>query len=261
MPRFAANLSMMFTEIPFLDRFARARENGFEAVEFLFPYDHKPAELRRRIDEAGLSVALFNMPPGDWGGGERGLASLPGRQAEFADGIGRALEYADALGCPLLHCMAGIPPIEVPLLPASSLYATNGFRACEQAHRAGVKVVIEPINHRDMPRYHLNTAEQAADIIAAIGPDRLGLQYDIYHTQITEGDIVTRMQRLLPVIAHMQVADTPGRHEPGTGEIAWDFVFREIDRSGFAGWIGLEYRPLADTVAGLGWRERFGVAP
>jgi hydroxypyruvate isomerase len=257
MPRFAANLSMMFNEVPFLERFALARRHGFEAVEFLFPYEHPATELRRRIDDAGLTVALFNMPPGDWQAGERGLATLPGRQAEFADGVTRALDYAAALGCTLLHCMAGIPAPDVAALTAASLYAANLAGACERAHAAGVKVVIEPINHRDMPRYHLNTAEQAADIIAAIGADRLGLQFDIYHTQVTQGDIVSRMRRLLPVIAHMQAADVPGRHEPGTGEIGWDFVFGEIDAAGYRGWVGLEYRPAGETVAGLGWRQRF----
>jgi hydroxypyruvate isomerase len=257
MPRFAANLSMMFTEVPFLDRFGAAAKAGFKAVEFLFPYEHPAAEIRRRLDDGGLQVVLFNMPPGNWAAGERGIAALPGRAAEFSDGVLRALEYADALGCKLLHAMAGIPPEGTQPLTAASLFAVNLAHACDKAHAAGVKVVIEPINHRDMPRYHLNTAEQAAAIIAAIGPDRLGLQYDIYHTQITQGDITRRIEGLLPLIAHMQAADVPGRNEPGTGEIGWQYVFDRIDALGYAGWIGLEYRPAGETVAGLDWRERY----
>ncbi len=261
MPRFAANLSMMFNEMPFLDRFGAAARAGFKAVEFLFPYEHPAAEIRQRLDDHGLQVVLFNMPPGNWAAGERGIASLPGRQSEFSEGVVRALDYADALGCKLLHAMAGIPPDGTHPLTAASVFAANLAVACEQAHAAGKKVVIEPINHRDIPRYHLNTAEQGADIIAAIGPDRLGLQYDIYHTQITQGDVSRRMEALLPLIAHMQIADVPGRNEPGTGEIAWDYVFRRIDALGYTGWIGLEYRPAGETVAGLGWRERFRSVP
>ncbi len=257
MPRLAANLSMMFNEAPFLDRFAAAAAAGFSGVEFLFPYDHPQAELRRRLDGSGLELALFNMPPGDWAAGERGLAALPGRQQEFRDGVLRALDYATALGCRQVHCMAGIPPAGTSALTAASLYAANLAWACEQAHQAQIKVVIEPINQRDMPGFHLATTGQAASVIEAIGRDRLGLQFDIYHCQVTEGDITRRMEALLPLIAHMQVADVPGRNEPGTGEIAWEFVFRRIDALGYQGWIGCEYRPAGETVAGLGWRDRF----
>jgi hydroxypyruvate isomerase len=259
MPRLAANLSMMFNELDFLDRFAAARKAGFEAVEFLFPYEYPAAELRRRLDDNGLTQALFNMPPGDWQKGERGIAALPGRQSEFRDSVKQALDYAGALDCKLIHCMAGLVPAEVSAVTAASVYAANLAWAAEQAHPAGVKPVIEPINHRDMPGYFLNTQGQGAAIVAAIGADRVGLQFDVYHCQTTEGDVTKRMEKYLPVIAHMQIADVPARNEPGTGEIGWPFVFRRMDELGYTGWVGCEYRPAGETVAGLAWRQHFGV--
>ncbi len=259
MPRLAANLSMMFNELPFLDRFAAARAAGFEAVEFLFPYEFPAAEIRKRLDDNGLTLALFNMLPGDWGKGERGTASLPGRVAEFREGVGTALEYAGALGARLVHCMAGIVPAEVPQPTAAALYATNLAWAAERMSAAGVRIAIEPINHRDMPGFFLNTQAQGAAIVEAIGVDRVGLQFDVYHCQITEGDITKRMERFMPLIAHMQIADAPARNEPGTGEIGWSYVFRRIDELGYRGWVGCEYRPAAGTVEGLGWRKQFGV--
>jgi hydroxypyruvate isomerase len=259
MPRFAANLSMMFNELPFMDRFAAAAKAGFKGVEFLFPYEYPAAEIRKRLNDNGLALALFNMPPGDWSKGERGLASLPGRQGEFRDGVKQALDYAGALGGKLVHCMAGIVPSGVPQVTAASLYAANLAWAAEHAMAAGVKLVIEPINHRDMPGYFLNTQAQGAAVVEAIGRDRLGLQFDVYHVQTTEGDITKRMEQYMPVIAHMQIADVPARNEPGTGEIGWAFVFRRIDELGYRGWVGCEYRPAAETLAGLGWRDRFVV--
>jgi hydroxypyruvate isomerase len=259
MPRFAANLSMMFNELDFLDRFAAARKAGFEAVEFLFPYDHSPSELRQRLDDNGLIQVLFNMPPGDWQKGERGIACLPGRQAQFRDAVKQALDYAAALDCKLLHCMAGIAPSGVSPVTAAAVYAANLAWAAEHAHAAGVKPVIEAINHRDMPGYFLNTQAQGAAVVQAIGPDRLGLQFDVYHCQTTEGDVTKRMETHLPLIAHMQIADVPARNEPGTGEIGWEFVFRRMDELGYAGWVGCEYRPAAGTEAGLAWRLRLGV--
>ena len=258
MPRLAANLSMMFNEVPFLDRFAAAAKAGFEAVEFLFPYEHPAAELRGRLADAGLKQALFNAPPGDWAKGERGLASLPGRQGEFREGVKKALEYAGTLDCPLVHVMAGIPT-GVPPVTAAALYAANLAWAGEQALAAGKRIAIEPINHRDMPGFHLNTVEQGAAIVEALGRDRLGLQFDIYHCQITQGDIAKRLEALMPVVAHIQIADVPARNEPGTGEIGWPFVFRRMDELGYTGWVGLEYRPAGETVAGLIWRQDFGV--
>jgi hydroxypyruvate isomerase len=258
-PRFAANLSMMFNEHPFLDRFDAAAKAGFTAVEFLFPFDYPAVELKRRLDANGLTQVLFNMPPGDWSKGERGLSALPGRQSEFKEGVKRALDYAATLECRRVHCMAGIVPPEVPFATAAAVYAANLSWAAEQARPAGVKLVIEPINHRDMPGYFLNTQAQGAAIVEAIGRDRLGLQFDVYHVQVTEGDITKRMEQFMPVIEHMQVADVPARNEPGTGEIGWEFVFRRIDELGYMGWVGCEYRPAGDTVAGLGWRQKFGV--
>jgi hydroxypyruvate isomerase len=259
MPRLAANLSMMFNEVPFLDRFAAARAAGFDAVEFLFPYDFPASEIRKRLDDHGLTQALFNMPPGDWAKGERGTASLPGRQQEFRQALGQALEYAHALNCKLVHCMSGIPAASVAPGTAAALYAANLAWAAEQAAPAGVKLCIEPINHRDMPGYFLNTQAQGAAVVEAIGRDRIGLQFDLYHCQITEGDITKRMETYLPIIAHMQIADVPARNEPGTGEIGWDFVFRRMDALGYHGYVGCEYRPAAGTVEGLAWRRRFGV--
>ena len=236
-----------------------AAKAGFSGVEFLFPYDHPAAELKRRLDANGLTQALFNMPPGDWTGGDRGLASLPGRQAQFRDGVKLALDYATAISCKLVHCMAGIVPADVSLTTAASIYAANLAWASEQALAAGVKLAIEPINHRDMPGYFLNTEAQGAAIVEAIGRDRIGLQFDVYHCQTTEGDITKRMELHLPVIVHMQIADVPARNEPGTGEIGWPFVFRRMDELGYTGWVGCEYRPAGKTVAGLTWRQKFAV--
>jgi hydroxypyruvate isomerase len=258
MPRLAANLSMMFNEAPFLDRFALAASAGFKAVEFLFPYDFPAAELKKRLDDNGLTQVLFNMPPGDWAAGERGLASLPGRQAEFRSGVSQALDYAGQLGCALVHAMAGIPAGVHPAT-AAGVYAANLAWAAERASAHGVKVIIEPINHRDMPGFHLNTMAQGAAIVDAIGRDRLGLQFDVYHCQVTEGDITKRMEQYMPVIAHMQIADVPARNEPGTGEIGWPFVFRRMDELGYQGFVGCEYRPKGDTVSGLTWRATYGV--
>ena len=259
MLKLAANLSMMFNETHFLDRFALAAQSGFKAVEFLFPYDFAASELRARLDDNGLTQALFNMPPGDWAAGERGIASLPGREQEFRDGVKKALDYATALNCRLVHVMAGIPPAGTHPVTAASRYAANIAWAAELAQEAGVKLVLEPINHRDMPGFHLNTMGQAAAVIAAIGADKVGLQFDIYHCQVTEGDITKRFEALLPIISHVQIADVPARHEPGTGEIAWGFVFRRMVELGYDGYVGCEYRPKGETIAGLTWRAQFGV--
>jgi hydroxypyruvate isomerase len=257
MPRFAANLSMMFTEVPFLDRFALAAESGFKAVEFLFPYEHPAAEIATRLKDNGLDLVLFNAPPGDWARGERGMAALPDRRAEFRDAIAKALEYAVALSCPRLHVMAGLAPAGMAHDTLTATYAANLDWAAEQAGKAGVKPVIEPINHRDIPGFFLNTTDQAAAVIEALGPARIGMQFDLYHCQITEGDIVKRVEKHLPLIAHMQVADNPGRNEPGTGEVNWPFVFARIDALGFRGWIGCEYRPAGETKAGLSWFQPY----
>ena len=253
MPRFCANLTMMFNEHAFLDRFAAASKAGFTAVEFLFPYDHPAADIRARLDDHGLEQVLFNMPPGDWGMGERGLACLPGRTAEFRAGVERALDYAAVLGTKRLHCMAGLVPAGTAQGTAASLYAANLAWACEQAKEAGVLVVIEPINHRDMPGFFLNTTDQGAAVVEAIGRDRLALLFDIYHCQVTEGDVTSRMAKLLPLIGHIQIADVPARNEPGTGELNWSYIFGRMDAVGYDGWVGCEYRPANETVSGLGW--------
>jgi hydroxypyruvate isomerase len=253
MPKFAANLSMMFTELPFLDRFAAARAAGFEGVEFLFPYEFPAAEIAKRLQDNGLQNVLFNAPPGDWAAGERGIAALPDRRAEFREGLKKALDYAAALSCPRLHVMAGLAPAGAPRDRLLACYAANLDLAAEECAKLGVKPVIEPINHRDIPGFFLNTTKEAVAIIEGLGAGRVGLQFDLYHCQITEGDVTRKAAELLPHIAHMQVADTPGRNEPGTGEVNWPFVFDAIDASGFRGWIGCEYRPKGETLAGLGW--------
>jgi len=253
MPRFAANLSMMFNEVPFLDRFALAAKAGFKGVEFLFPYEHPAAEIAQRLKDNGLQQVLFNAPAGDFAKGERGMAAIPGKQAAFRESIKLALEYATTLACPRLHIMAGLKPEGVAHDTLTAVYGANLAYAAEECAKVGVKPIIEPINHRDIPGFFLNTTDQAAAIIAAVGPEKLGMQFDLYHCQITEGDVVKRVEKHLPLIAHMQVADTPGRHEPGTGEVNWPFVFKTIDALGFRGWIGCEYRPAGETLAGLSW--------
>ena len=257
MPRLCANLSMMFNEVPFLDRFEAAARAGFKGVEYLFPYDHPAADIRERLQANGLTQVLFNAAPGDWAGGERGLASLPPRQAEFRGSIGTALDYAGVLGNTLLHVMAGIPPAGLRPGLAAATYAANIAWAAEQAAARGVLIVLEPINQRDMPGFFLRTQEEGAAYVEAFGRDRVGLQFDVYHCQVAQGDVTKRMASLMPAIAHMQVADVPARNEPGTGEIGWPFVFAEMERLGYDGWVGCEYRPAGDTVQGLAWRERF----
>jgi hydroxypyruvate isomerase len=244
---------MMFNEVPFLDRFALAAKAGFKGVEFLFPYEHPAAEIAARLQDNGLQQVLFNAPAGDFAKGERGMAAIPGKQAAFRDSIKIALEYAATLACPRLHIMAGLKPEGVAHDTLTAVYGANLAYAAEECAKLGVKPIIEPINHRDIPGFFLNTTDQAAAIIAAIGPEKLGMQFDLYHCQITEGDVVKRVEKHLPLIAHMQVADTPGRHEPGTGEVNWPFVFKTIDALGFRGWIGCEYRPAGETLAGLSW--------
>ena len=257
--KFCANIGFLFPELPFLDRFAAAARAGFAGVEFASPYDYPAAELRGLLRDNGLTLVLINSPAGNRAAGERGFACLPGREETFRDGIMQALDYATALDCRLLHVMAGVPPADLPYDTALALYAVNLAWAAERALSAGVKLVIEPLNPRDAPGYLLRTQEQGAAIVAAIGRDRIGLQFDLYHCQTAQGDVTTRLASLLPVIDHMQLADVPGRHEPGTGEIGWEFVFRRIDELGYGGWIGCEYTPLGDTVEGLAWRRRYAV--
>ncbi|WP_338662766.1 2-oxo-tetronate isomerase [Pararoseomonas sp. SCSIO 73927] len=253
MPRFAANISLLFTEAPFPERFALAKAAGFQAVEFLDPEGCSAQEIRARLRDAGLSAVLFNAARGDAAAGERGLAALPGRGAAFRDAIARALDMAGEIDCPRLHVMAGLAPAGVARETLVGTFAANLAWAAERCASQGVKPLIEPINHRDIPGYVLNTTAEAAAVIAAVGPERLGLQFDLYHAQVTEGDVTRRFEALLPLIAHVQVADAPGRNEPGTGELNLPFLFDRIDAAGYRGWIGCEYRPARTTAEGLGW--------
>jgi 2-dehydrotetronate isomerase len=260
MPNFAANLSMMFPEMPFLDRFDAAAQCGFKAVEFLFPYDHPPEAVAERLRRNGLVQALFNMPPGDWEAGERGIAALPGREQEFRDGVGKALAYAEATGCRLLHAMAGLWPAGQDKTAAQRVYLDNLRHAADRLAAAGIAVVIEPINTRDIPGYFLNTTGEAMAVIAQAGRSNLQLQLDLYHVQIMEGDLATRLRTLAGHYPHVQIAGNPGRHEPDVGEINYPFLFDLLDELGYPGWIGCEYRPKGETRAGLGWAQRYGIA-
>ncbi|HOL38526.1 MAG TPA: hydroxypyruvate isomerase [Rubrivivax sp.] len=256
MPKFAANLTMLFNEVPFLERFALAREAGFDAVEFLFPYAFPAAEIRRRLDAHRLALVLHNLPAGDWDGGERGIACLPDRRAEFRAGVAQAIEYARALGVPQLNCLAGKAP---PGVDASVLRATlvdNLKFAAAELGKAGLKLLVEPINRHDIPGFYLNGSAQTLAVLDALGAANAYLQYDIYHMQRMEGELAATMQRHLARIAHIQLADNPGRNEPGTGEINYPFLFAWLDRIGYGGWIGCEYKPATTTAAGLGWRRR-----
>jgi len=259
MPRLAANLSLLFNEVPFLDRFEAAANAGFTAVEFLFPYEYGAAELRARLDGNGLKLALHNLPPGEWGKGERGIGCHPDRVAEFRTGVDRAIEFATALGAPRLNCLAGIAPIGVPAERLRTTLVDNLRFAAEKLKSAGIRLLIEPINYYDIPGFYLNRSRQALELIAEVGSDNLFLQYDIYHMQRMEGELAATIQANLPKIAHMQLADNPGRNEPGTGEINYRFLFGWLDAIGYDGWIGCEYKPKTTTGAGLGWRAAHGV--
>ena len=259
MPRFAANLSMLFGEVDFLDRFAAAAAAGFKGAEFLFPYDWPAAEIGERLQAAGLDQVLFNLPPGDWEAGERGLGALPGRRDEFQDGVGRALEYAAALDCAQVHCMAGVAPSGARRQDMEETFIDNLRWAAAACAEHDVRVLIEPLNGRDVPGYLLNHTAQARRIIEAVGSDTLFLQYDIYHMQIMEGDLATTISANIDIIRHFQIAGVPGRHELPTGEVDYPFLFDLIDGQGFGGWIGCEYRPAASTLDGLGWLAPWGI--
>jgi hydroxypyruvate isomerase len=251
MPRFAANLSFLFQELPFLDRFAAAASAGFRAVEFMFPYDHPPAIVAERLHAAGLENILFNLYPGDWSAGERGLACLPGREEEFRKSVATALSYASVLKTPRLHAMAGIIPAAASRADCQLTYIANLRSAAEQLAAAGITLLIEPINTRDMPGYFLNTQSQAAEVCAAV--PNLKIQMDCYHMQVAEGDIATKLRRYAALCGHVQIAGVPERHEPNTGEIHYPYLFQLLDDLGYEGWIGCEYRPAGKTLDGLGW--------
>ncbi|PKO34723.1 MAG: hydroxypyruvate isomerase [Betaproteobacteria bacterium HGW-Betaproteobacteria-7] len=254
MPKFAANLSFLFTELPFAERFQRAAAAGFAGVEYLFPYAWPAGEIAGWLAEAGVEQVLFNLPPGDWGAGERGLACLPARRGEFAESVEQALDYALQLDCRRLHCMAGLRPAGVSESELDATYIANLRHAAERLATIGATVTIEPINSRiDMPGYWLDDIGQALRLLDAIGCDNVKLQLDLYHAQIIQGDLARTLEANIERIAHIQVADNPGRHEPGTGEIHYPYLFALLDRLGYTGWVGCEYKPLTTTEAGLGW--------
>jgi hydroxypyruvate isomerase len=259
MPKFAANLSFMFQDIGFLDRFDAAARAGFKAVEFLFPYDHPPETIAERLERNRLSLALFNTGAGDWAGGERGLAALPGREQEFRDGVDTAIVYARATKCPLLHMMAGLPPEGHDNKAGERVYIDNLRWAADRVAAAELTAVIEPINTRDIPGYFLNYTGQAMRIIERVGRANLKLQLDLYHVQIMEGDLAQKIRALAGHYPHVQIAGNPGRNEPATGEIHYPYLFDLFDEIGYAGWIGCEYRPQGDTLAGLGWAKKYGI--
>jgi hydroxypyruvate isomerase len=259
MPKFAANLSFIFQEIGFLDRFAAAAECGFKAVEYLGAYDHPPETAAAQLEKHGLAQALFNMPPGDWAKGERGMAALPGREAEFRAGVDTALTYAKATKCRLVHAMAGLVPDGHDRAEAERTYVANLRYAAERLASEGVTAIIEPINNRDIPGYFLNTTTQAMGIIERVAHPNLQLQLDLYHVQIMEGDLAHRIRALAGRYPHIQIAGNPRRHEPDIGEINYPFLFDLLDEIGYAGWIGCEYRPKGETRAGLGWARRYGI--
>lgn len=257
MPRFAANLTLLFSELPFLERFGAAARAGFGAVEFVSPYEHPAEEVARAARDAHVEVAVFNLPAGDWGRGDRGMACDPGRDAELREGVLRALDYAGALGCTRLHCMAGIRPAGVDEGALRAAYLTSLRFAGSALAARGLTLLVEGINTRDMPGYYLSTSRQAFELMDAAGVPNLYYQYDVYHMQIMEGDLAATLERRIGRIGHVQIADPPGRHEPGTGEVNFGFLLRHLDRIGYRGWVGCEYRPRAGTEAGLSWMEEW----
>lgn len=257
MPRFAANLSMMFNEVPFMERFAQAAACGFQGVEFLFPYAFEAADIAAELQRHGLSQALFNLPPGDWDAGERGIAALPGREAEFQRSVETALKYATALGCPRVHAMAGLVPGDVSRETMRDVYLENLRFAARKLAEHGRTLLIEPINTRDMPGYFLNHQHEGHAILEALGEPNVHVQMDFYHTQIMGGDIWKTFQRYHSGVGHIQIAGVPERHEPDSGEVNYPWLFEQLDHAGYDGWIGCEYKPRGDTAAGLGWYRAY----
>ncbi|MEO7401602.1 MAG: 2-oxo-tetronate isomerase [Polaromonas sp.] len=260
MPQFAANLSMLYPELDFLDRFEAAASDGFKAVEYLFPYAFERRELAARLKAHGLQQVLFNAPPGDWDKGERGLACLPGREAEFRKGIAQALDYAAALGCPRIHVMAGLLPAGSDRAAHYPTYTSSLRWAAQEAGRQGVNILIEPINTRDIPGFFLNRQDHAHQAIADVAATNLKVQMDLYHCQIVEGDLAMKLRHYLPGgnVGHIQIAGVPDRHEPDLGELNYPYLFSLLDELGYTGWVGCEYRPQAGmqaggTSAGLAW--------
>lgn len=263
MPRFAANLSLLYTDLPFLDRFAAAAQDGFQGVECMFPYAWDAQAIAAQLRTHGLAQVLFNAPPGDWDAGERGMACHPGREGEFRDGIARALQYAVALGCPRIHVVAGKVPDGASAAEVHATYVQNMRHAAAQAAPHGVQVLIEAINARDMPGFFVNRQAQAHALLADIAAPNVGVQMDLYHCQISEGDLATALRTYLPTghVAHVQIAGVPERHEPDVGEVHYPYLFDLLDALGYGGWVGCEYRPAraaapGATRDGLGWLHR-----
>ena len=250
---FSANLSMLFAEVHFLERFAKAGLAGFRGVECQFPYDHAIDQILHQLQRCNLVLVLHNLPAGDWRNGERGIGCLPDRVGEFQDGVGRAIEYANALGCTRLNCLAGIAPPGTPDDVLRDTFVGNLAFAAREMKKAGVRLLIEPLNTRDVPGFFLRHSRQALDIITDVSSDNLYLQYDVYHMHIMEGDIISSIGANLSRIAHIQIADSPGRHQPGTGEINYPQIFEFLDRSSYSGWIGCEYTPTTSTEDRLDW--------
>jgi hydroxypyruvate isomerase len=255
MPQFAANLTMLFNEHPFLDRFEAAARAGFKAVEFLFPYAYGVADLQRRLKDNDLKLVLHNLPAGDWDAGDRGLACDPRRIDEFRAGVARGIEYGTALGAPQLNCLAGKAPAGVDDETLRRTFVANLRHAAGELKQAGLKLLIEPINRFDIPGFYLNYTAQALAILDEVGADNAFVQYDIYHAQRMEGELANTLRQHLARIGHIQLADNPGRNEPGTGEINYAFLFAHLDRIGYRGWVGCEYKPAARTEDGLGWMQ------
>ncbi|OGA51481.1 MAG: hydroxypyruvate isomerase [Betaproteobacteria bacterium RIFCSPLOWO2_12_FULL_62_13] len=261
MPKFCANLTMLWNELEFMDRFAAAARAGFTGVEYLFPYDYEKSRLAEQLHKHKLTQVLHNLPAGNWSKGERGIGCHPDRVGEFQDGVGKAIEYATVLGCRQVNCLAGVAPAGVAADRMRATFVSNLKFAALKLNEAGIKLLIEPINTRDIPGFYLSRSKQALEIIKEVGSDNLFLQYDIYHMQVMEGDLARTIEHNLKLIPHMQLADNPGRNEPGTGEINYGFLFQHIDRIGYHGWIGCEYKPLTTTDAGLGWvKPYFGIS-
>jgi hydroxypyruvate isomerase len=253
MPKLAANLTMLFNEVPFLERFGAAARAGFRGVEFLFPYAFEPEQIAQQLKQHGLELVLHNLPAGQWEAGERGIACHPGRVAEFKDGVGQAIRYATALGVKQVNCLAGIKPADVSAEQARATLVANLTYAAAELKKAGIRLLIEQINTYDIPGFFLSGTRQALEIIRDTGSDNLFDQYDIYHMQRMEGELAATIKANLPMIKHIQLADNPGRFEPGTGEINYRYLFAMLDEIGYDGWIGCEYKPKAGTVEGLGW--------
>lgn len=253
MPKFAANLTMLFNEVEFIDRFKAASDAGFLGVEYLFPYAFPKEQLAEQLGKHGLKQVLHNLPAGNWAGGERGIAILPDRVGEFQEGVGKAIEYATALGCTQVNCLAGIAHAGADPDKLRETFVANIRFAGQQLKGHGIKLLVEAINTSDIPGFYLSGTRQALDLIDAAGTDNAYLQYDIYHMQRMEGELSATIKSNLSRIAHMQLADNPGRNEPGTGEINYTFLFDYIDRLGYDGWIGCEYKPASTTINGLGW--------